>query len=472
MSSFAALNGAFTSLTAQRIALEVTSQNISNVNTPGYTRQRADLAAIGGTAPTLFGGSDTRATGVKVTSVERLTDIFLESRLRTQTASSSRLTAIAESWSLLETTLAEPGEHGLAAGLDTFFNAWHDVANHPADGAAKAVLLGDAASLAADINAGYRAAEEQWDATRTQVDALAQDVNTTAAAVADLNLRIRDAVNAGESANALMDERGLLLSDLAHLVGGEVRQRPDGTVDVLVGGSPLVEGGQANAVAVHGSPRMADLGGTPPATGWGTAEGDVRLVWADSGQPSGATGGRLTGLLDVLAPAEQGGPLAGLAQSYDTLATTLAGEVNALHSSLPGADGVLRDFFAFDAGRPALTLQVALSDISQVTTGVAGEVDGSLAARIAELSDARTAWASAVVDLGVDTRTAVRRAGAAENARATAEAQLLSQTAVDLDEESVNLVMYQRAYEAAARVLTTVDEMLDTLINRTGVVGR
>ena len=150
----------------------------------------------------------------------------------------------------------------------------------------------------------------------------------------------------------------------------------------------------------------------------------------------------------------------------------MAGEVNALHASLPGADGTHRDFFTLDAARPALSLEVALTHVDQVTTGNPGEVDGSLAARIAELSDTRTAWASTVVDLGVNTRTAVRRAEAAEGTRATAEAQLLSQTAVDLDEESVNLVMYQRAYEAAARVLTTVDEMLDTLINRTGVVGR
>ncbi|WP_299279117.1 flagellar hook-associated protein FlgK [uncultured Georgenia sp.] len=471
MSSFAALNGAYTSLTAQRIALEVTSQNISNVNTPGYTRQRASLAAIGSPASTLFGSSATRATGVTVASVDRLTDAFLETRLRTQTSAAARLTAVAESWSLLETTVAEPSENGLAAGLDTFFNAWHDVANRPDDGAAKAVLLGDAASLAADITAGYRAAEQQWDATRTQVDALAQDVSTTAAAVADLNARIRDALNAGEPVNSLLDERGLLVSDLAHLVGGEVRERPDGTVDVLVGGSALVEGGRANAVAVHGSPSMTDLGTTPPA-GWGTAEGPVRLVWADSGAPAAATGGRLTGLVEVLAPADQSGPLAGLARSYDTLATTLAGEVNTLHASLPGADGTHRDFFTLDAARPALSLEVALTHVDQVTTGNPGEVDGSLAARIAELSDTRTAWASTVVDLGVNTRTAVRRAEAAEGTRATAEAQLLSQTAVDLDEESVNLVMYQRAYEAAARVLTTVDEMLDTLINRTGVVGR
>lgn len=467
MSSFAALNGAFTSLTAQRIALEATSQNISNVNTPGYTRQRANLQAITtGGAPTLFGSDAVRSSGVQVTSVDRLGDIFRETSLRTQTSSSARLTTMAESWTLLEASVAEPSEKGLAAGLDSFFGAWQDVANRPDDAAARSVLLGSASSLVTDIAAGYRAAETQWDATRAQADALATDVNTTATAVADLNGRIRNALVAGESANALIDQRGVLLEGLAGLVGGEVRERPDGSVDVMVGGNALVRGDRATAVAVHGSAKLAELGTTVPAGGWPAHEGPPRLAWADSGAPTGATGGRLAGLVEVLAPADQGGAIANMAQVYDTLATTLATEVNDVH---PG-------FFAIDStpgsNGAALSLDVAITHVDQITTGADGEVDGTLASEIAELRGARALWSGAVVDLGVNTRTVTRRADAAESTRANAESQLLAQTAVDLDEESVNLLMYQRAYEAAARVLTTVDQMLDTLINRTGVVGR
>src|SRR5690606_27891692 len=109
MSSFAALNGAYTSLTAQRIALEATGQNISNVNTPGYTRQRVSLEAItGGTQPTMTGTA--RGIGVRVTSIDRLGDVFLETKFRAQTASASRLDAMAGSWRLLETSVQEPGE--------------------------------------------------------------------------------------------------------------------------------------------------------------------------------------------------------------------------------------------------------------------------------------------------------------------------------------------------------------------------
>lgn len=471
MSSFAALNGAYTSLTAQRIALEATGQNISNVNTPGYTRQRVSLEAItGGTQPTMTGTA--RGIGVRVTSIDRLGDVFLETKLRAQTASASRLDAMAGSWRLLETSVQEPGEKGLASTFDTFFAAWQDVANRPDDTAAKAVLLGNAHAVVDGIADGYRAAESQWNATREQASAIADDVNTTAAAVADLNARIRDAQVSGVPANELVDQRGLLLVSLSSLVGGEVRERADGTVDVMVGGNALVRGDDAYAVAVHGTSALDGLTnlGTEPAGGWGSHEGPARLVWAASGDSTGATGGRLTGLVESLAA---DGPFAGMASSYNTLATTLAAEVNALHSSQPGHDGVTRDFFSFGTvASPALALEVAITDVSELVTGVPGEIDGSIAAGISKLTGARDVWSGAVVDLGVNTRAAIRRAEAAESTRVIAESQLLSQTAVDLDEESVNLVMYQRAYEAAARVLTTVDEMLDTLINRTGVVGR
>ncbi|PYG01085.1 flagellar hook-associated protein 1 FlgK [Georgenia satyanarayanai] len=473
MSSFSALNGAFTALTAQRVALEVTGQNISNVNTAGYTRQRAGMEAITGTTgPTMFATSGAQGTGVRITSIDRLGDIFLETKLRTQTSSTARLEVVAQSWSLVETTLKEPGENGLAAGLDTFFTSWDDVANRPDDAAARSVLLGNATALASSLANGYRAAANQWDSTRAQADAMAVDVNTAAVAVADLNGRIRDAQVSGNNANALIDQRGVLLDGLAAMVGGEVRERADGSVDVMISGNALVRGDRSYAVAVHGSATLANLtsAGTEPAEGWGSQDGPARLVWAATGNSAASSGGRVVGLIDSIAP---DGPVTGLARTYDEVATTLATEVNALHSSVPGADGSSRDFFALSpAGTPpALSLSVAVTR-DQVVAGNPGEIDGTLAARIAELGSAREQWASAVTQIGVSSGAAYRRAQAAESTRTTAESQLLSQTAVDLDEESVNLVMYQRAYEASARVITTIDQMLDTLINRTGVVGR
>ena len=104
-----------------------------------------------------------------------------------------------------------------------------------------------------------------------------------------------------------------------------------------------------------------------------------------------------------------------------------------------------------------------------------GALDGSIGAKLADLANATTGpnaqWSKAVVEIGSRTASAASRAAVAESSRATAEAGQLSQASVDTDEETVSMLAYQRAYEGAARVLTAIDEMLDTLINRAGRVG-
>jgi flagellar hook-associated protein 1 FlgK len=131
------------------------------------------------------------------------------------------------------------------------------------------------------------------------------------------------------------------------------------------------------------------------------------------------------------------------------------------------------------AGIPAaLGLSVAITDPKDVAAAdpANGALDGSWADTIAQLATAPggpdQVWRDFAVDLGVRTRAATQRATVLEAARATAENLQLSSASVDLDEESINMLAYQRAYEGAARVLTAVDEMLDVLINRTGLVGR
>lgn len=488
MSTFSTLNGALTSLIAQRQALEIAGQNIANVNTPGYTRQRANLQAIEGAAPASMTSGPQGALngGVLVTSIDRLGDVFLEARVRQETSSAAFLDAVADTYALLESTIAEPGDKGLAAQLDAFFTSWQDVANRPDDDAARAVLLENASTLVARIASGYRAVESQWQATRIQADALTTDVNTAADAVADLNARIKAITVSSGNPNALIDQRNQVLTQLSRLVGAEARLREDGTVDVMVGGNALVRGEKANRVIVEGANILQDLTNVPPTGN----TGQVRLLWADSKTDVGATGGRLTGLLSVLAPTNvsgTGGAIAEAAERYNHLVTNdkgtgLADRVNTQHKAgesqplSPGAafftdfkDGIP------EGGPAALALEVLIKDTGKIAAGVpgAGPLDGGNADRISQLaSGLEASWSRTVVDLGVNTRTATQRATNAEATRTVAEGLLTSQAGVDLDEETVNLMSYQRAYEAAARVITSVDEILDTLINRTGVVGR
>ena len=475
MSSFSGLSTALSSLHAQRQALEVAGQNVANANTVGYTRQRADLSSVEPlSAPSLFSGGRTAGTGVRVDGIARLGDIFLDARVRSETGGAAFAATRAEVYARLETTVAEPGERGVSHALTSFWAGWQDVGNSPDSDAARAVLLESATALADRISTAYGAVSTQWSQARSELDSALTDVNTTAAGVARLNEQIRGVLVSGGSANELKDQRDVMVTALSRLVGASGVPREDGTVDVMVSGNALVRGDKAHGIEVApGSARTLDA-----------AANGVVLRWAGNGTAVGSGSGEVLGLVTALSPAGDGGVLASAAASYDALATTLVDQVNAVHRSAFTVDGRPGgDVFATTGPSAAQHLRVAIADVADVAVAgraadgsPKGALDGSMADVMAELGNAAdgpdAAWSQFVVDLGVRSRSAAQRATVAESTRATAEKLQLSATSVDIDEESVNMLTYQRAYEGAARVLTAIDEMLDTLINRTGVVGR
>lgn len=467
MSSFSGLSTALSSLIAQRQALEVAGQNIANANTVGYTRQRADMTSVEAlSAPSMFSSQSAAGNGVKVTGITRMGDIFLDARLRSETAGASFQKAQAQALSRLESTISEPTDTGVATGLQKFWAGWQAVANNPDDIAARKVLLGDAKALVSQISAGYTAVETQWAQTRIDASTMVTEINSTANGVANLNEQIRSILVSGGSANELIDQRDLLITGLSALVGATARERADGTVDVMVGGNALVRGVDAKEIVISGANVMPDASATP-----------VRLTWASStGTPLTLDGGQLASHLTNLA---DDGILITAAASWNDVATSLRDQVNTMHLTgfgLDGTDG--RAFFDAGTGPAATGLSVAITDPNHVAAAAAGRgpLDGSFADAISQLGSAAggpdEVFRSFVVDLGVQTRAATQRATVSEASRATAENLQLSNSSVDLDEESVNMLAYQRAYEGAARVLTAIDEMLDVLINRTGVVGR
>jgi flagellar hook-associated protein 1 FlgK len=472
VSTFSGLGTALSSLIAQRQGLEVSGQNVANANTVGYTRQRATLTALpASTVPSMFATTNGVGQGVMVSGIERLGDLFATNRLRTETSGAAYLGQIATSYTQLEKSIGEPAKTALSGQLSSMWSAWNDVVNGSDKESARGVLLERSAAVVNQVSTLYKAAETQWNQALTTTNSLVTQVNTTAQNLADLNDKILAITNAGGSANELMDQRDLLITQLSGLVGASARVQENGTVDVLVGGNALVNGSKANLLAVSTD---------SPTTFAGATGGDsVSIVWQRTGSTASLEGGTVAGLLTVLAPADKGGMLTQAAASYDTLAKTIADQVNALHTTGFTTDGTPGTaFFTYDPTKPAQSLAVAITDTDDIAIAGAGlgGYDGSVGEKIAALGTASNGpdalWSAAVVQLGVRTASASSRATVAEAARGTAEAQVLSQTSVDTDEESVNMLAYQRAYQGAARVMTAIDEMLDTLINRTGVVGR
>jgi flagellar hook-associated protein 1 FlgK len=463
MSSFGGLSIALSSLLSQRRAMDVTGQNVANASTVGYTRQRADLQALGPVSlHSLQGATLPYGSGVTVAGVVRLSDELAAARVRSSTADHGFLTTRADLLAQVETRFAEPGDDGLQAALGELWQSFGDLSNSPGDPAARVAVLQQAARVTDLVHTGQRGASVQWQETRAQAGALQTEVNTLAGSVAQLNKHIRESDG---QAHELTDQRDQLVLRLAELTGATAQLRPDGTARVLVGGIPLVDGDRATTVTLQAPQRIEDV----------TASAPVRFTWPDGSTVSG--GGVLSALTEGMQTT-----LPGVVAGYDEVATALATKVNALHAGGQAPDGSTgRPFFVLGTGSAAGTIAVnpdLMADpmLLAAAAGGAGALDGSLADRLAGLATAEGGpdqlWGRFVVRTGVEVGALDGRAAVAARVAATAQDALLSETGVDLDEEMTNLVMFQRAYEGAARVMTAVDQALDTLINRTGVVGR
>jgi len=473
MSTFGGLSAAYTGLSAARAGIDTIGQNMANVNTEGYTRQRVGQSSNGslagiGPLDTLFRGG----TGVTVDQIQRLGNALLESRVRTASSGSGYAQMTSQVQTSLETSLHEPGNTGLAATLNSFWAAWQNLANHAGEPSASGVLLSAASVLSSRIATGYQDAVDTFDATRSQAQGIVTQVNAIATQVAGLNDQIRQATAAGQSPNEMLDARAKLTTQLAGLTGATVIDRADGSADVLVGGNPLVSGSKTHTLALTGANSLADANTNP-----------VQVVWSHRpGESAGLSSGSLAAAVAAMAPgtATSGGSIVSAAENYNALATQLATQVNAIHSTGATTTGVTGlNFFSFAAGKPAaLGLTTIPTDMSGIAAGIpnSGALSGGMADKIAALGTSATgpdaAWSDFVVRVGIDTRRATDQAATATRASSSATEKLLSETGVDMDEETTQLITYQHAYQGAARVMTAIDEMLDTLINRTGLVGR
>ncbi|WP_396288251.1 flagellar hook-associated protein FlgK [Curtobacterium sp. KT1] len=471
VSTFGSLATAYSGLAAARAGIDVTGQNIANAGTAGYTRQRVTQNSVPATQTGFMRGTAALAgQGVSVDGIARLASLTLDVGVRVAAGSSAYADARATALSALETGLHEPGKDGLSAKLDAFWSSWSELASHPDDPGAASAVLGAAGTVAAALSSGSKAVDAQWSSVRGTVAGQVTQLNDAAKQVADLNGRIRTALASGGTANELLDQRDQLTEQIATLAGGTTRTNADGTVDVLLGGNPLVQGTDARAVALSGGERLAD----------GAA---VTLTWTSgSAGAVSLSGGSIGGALAVLAPANgngTGGALAQAAASYDAVATQLATTVNAVHATGTTPAGTTGTaFFALAAGVPAAQgLSVVPTDGSGLATrNAAGQLDDSFADALSRLGTgpgaADTTWATFVAGVGTASRSAATESTLTGLALTNARTQQQSSAGVDLDEENVNLLSYQHAYQGAARVLTAVDEMLDTIINRVGLVGR
>jgi flagellar hook-associated protein 1 FlgK len=468
-SSFSTVNTALTSLYAQRRGLDVTGQNIANANTEGYTRQRISMQAQAGSLnPGVYATTTAVGSGVTVSAVDRGRNMYLEERGRTEHASSAYLANQTASYNSIEDVLAEPSDTALQARLHDMWDAWNDVANNWQDPSTRTSLIERATTVATTLNDAHASLSNQFDANLSGMDTYVNHVNTLAGSIAEMNQQIVVSKAAGGAPNDLEDQRDTAIMQLSELAGASASAQPNGAVNVYVGNAPLVAEFTTRTLKIIGPTTLDSV----------TPTSQVALQWTDTGGVATA-GGTMGAMLDTM-----NGMIPGIAGKLDDVAAKLASTVNGLHNGGYSADGTTGlDFFS---GTTAKTIKVAVTDPAKVAFSsgnpisadptVAGTINHDVADKLTDLGNSGVgpdaAYQAVIGQLGVASQSSSRRSEIQNSVTDQVDTARGAESGVNLDEEMTHLLTYQRGYEAASRVLTTVDSMLDQLINRTGLVGR
>ena len=463
--SFSTLGIGVSALTAASRAVELAAHNVANSSVDGYTRQRLEVVA----APPNPGvegqrGGGQRGNGVSIVSLSRLRSALADVAVRGEASTAGQAGAKAEVLSRAEGILGPYGS-GVPASLSMLFKTFDQLALQPADPAVRQIVLDAAATLAGGLkDAATGLAQIRDDATAQSIAAVSV-VNGLSTEVADLNRRISEAVSVGQQPNDLLDRRDVALDKLSSLTGTTSRLRDDSMVDVTLNGIALVRGADAQPLTFGLAPA------TPPSVG----ADHVFQVGGNSITLAGSLGGRASALRVDL-------------RDFETLlndvTVDIARRVNDQHRAgldMAGAAGT--NLFTGANGGPVTTaggLQVA-DGMTTAKVAASGPqpgpapfspYNGENGLQLARLRDPATgltdklnAFAST---LGSRAAAANRTAGAAEAGLDGVREQRNTAHGVSVDEEMISLVKFQHAYDAAARVISIADGMLDTLINRMG----
>lgn len=451
MSTFAAYDIASRALEAFQAALDVTGNNITNVNTPGYTRQRANFTenpALNayGLQPYELG------TGVNVGTVTQIQDLLLNQSLANSQSGLGQYSALAGTLQSVQQVFPEPSANGISSALSAFFNAWSALASNPGDSAKQLTVQQAASALASKLSSSYSQLQEQAQTTQQSVTSTFDEIDKLSAAIAKLNKEIAPESAAGGSPNALLDQRNQDIQQLSGLIDVTTTYNKDGTVNVYSNQLNLVD--QGGAIPI---PR-----GYSPAS----------LSLFDASASTPIQSGQLTGLLQGL----------NKIQSYESqlnqLADNLESEVNGLYKAGKNSQGKTGQLFFTNSGTGAagISLNAALeSNPALIATGVSGkEGDGAIALAISQLAGANVKGLGAqsfgqfyqglIGQIGSDAQSSANAQGTATALVQQVQNQQQSVSGVNLDEEMSTMLQYQQSYQAAAKALSIFDQTTNDLL--------
>ena len=447
-----------TALQAAQFGLDVTGNNIANVNTPNYSRQRVVYAP----GVTVSVGGVSHGSGVSVEGVQRIYDALLGHQVYKANAEWSDYELREQTYRRIESVLYPSDEANLGNSLDDFFNALQDLANNPSGSAERQVVLTKAENLAANFRGLHAALDQEIQSAKTTLEGYRDEVNRLASEIARINEEIGRLQGPNYIPNDLLDRRDALIQDLSGYLDPTVIEDDRGLVTVLVsGGQPLVEGVTSHTLELVDDPAGGDF---------------YAITIRDVDISDSLKGGRIHGLV------ESRQKMVGFQDDIDQLAAALIQEANQIHTAGYDLDGNpgLALFTPLDVSVTedvAARIQVNIQDPRQIAAAQEADAlpgDNRNALALAALRDAKV-LDSGTTSLGGFYNSLIGRVGSAvQDAARTGEAKQAvfesmtqyqdSVSGVSLEEEEIRLLAYQHAYQAAAKFMSVVDTLLEDLL--------
>ncbi|MED1204376.1 flagellar hook-associated protein FlgK [Heyndrickxia acidicola] len=559
-STFFGLETAYRGLTAQQSALSTVAQNVSNANTPGYTRQRVNMVATdafpspGMNSPQIAG---TLGTGVTTGSVQRIRDQFLDTQYRGQNTQLGEWSAKSDALSQMENIMNEPSDSGLSATMGQFYQSLQDLSTNPEDEGSRSVVLQNGTAVADTFHYINDSLTSIQGNLGDQIGSSVTDINSTLQQISDLNKQIGTVEANGNLPNDLYDQRDNLVDQLSSYMNIKVDRVPSGgNASAMAEGQynismvnpdgsqiQLVQKGTNASIAIKGGIDTNNDGipdrpnGNQAVSAITVSQlGDPQTVAKEIGISTngtiGISAGKLSGLIENFGYTDtttdaQGNAVTSTKGYYpqmmdnlDKLAYTFGTVFNAVQDQgydLNGQKGT--DFFTFGSLSDYHGAAAAINEVSNLTTSqiaaassntldsngkpiAAKAGDGNNAINLAGVQDydlskpitlgggmgtldlsanssnifqtgtISSNYQGMIGKLGVDSQQASRLSTNSTTLLQSVDNNRQSVSSVSIDEEMTNMIKYQQAYSASARMVTMMDDILDKVVNGLGTGGR
>ena len=496
-SMFFGLEIAKSALAISQRSLTLTGHNIANANTVGYTRQRILQQAVDPSLAPSHIAVDKRATiggGVETCVIDQIRSDFIDRQYRKENASLGYWSTRAEELYYIETILDELSNSSISASMKDFFNSISELSMDPVNQEIRTNVQQNALKMIDTFRHYYSSLTDLQSTYNESMKVTVQDINDLLTNISNYNKQIFAYELSGQKANDLRDKRNVLLDQLSGLIGITYEENASGHLVVSCEGAELIN---------HTTVTLLDV--QPVLTGVVSGTPDFyEIYYAGTTTPFSYSDGQLYAykvLRDGNAPGEIGIPY--VLQNINTLARYMAEAFNDVHSggySMPfGSEPSQTGINFFDvpaggygditAGTLALSAQILENvnyiaasgvfidpgaDNPQKGNNVNALALSALSTRldIPGVGNFENYLKSTIVEIAIDSSTSQKMMFSQRTIVDNLEERRQSVSGVSLDEEMVQMITYQHAYAAASRVLTALDEALDVLINRTGLVGR